>query len=134
VVVEGPAEERLERQPHGAVGQRAEAQQRATGRIRADRRLQAGGSEAALLVGGALGARLPVVVGVDAEAPALDGPDRQLVVRSDMLRRADQRRSSGGWSGGVCLTRRAMAEVGDGRAAVASIDRWSTAWSHPAER
>ena len=71
--------------------ERAEAERRATALVPSDARVDADVRQALPLVIGALDAGRAVVVRVDAEAAALDGPDRKLVGRPGRPRLGRQR-------------------------------------------
>ena len=71
-----PAQERLECDPHGSVGERTESDQPAL-LVRAHRRGQTNALESVALALGALHTGLAVVVRVDSVPAALDRPDRE---------------------------------------------------------
>src|SRR4051812_5972741 len=80
-LVERAAEERLDRQPGRAVRKRPPPRRRAAVGLLAHGHAERDALEPPGLLGGAGGAAGALVAGVDAEATALDGPDRQLVRR-----------------------------------------------------
>src|SRR4051794_28387450 len=77
--VERPAEERLDRHPRGLMRERAEPPRRAALLVLAHGRVHVHALEPCLLLGGASGAALPLVAGIDPEPPTLHRPDAELV-------------------------------------------------------